>query len=109
VIYSIIFIFLGFSISLLAGIFVVSYGVAEGLLSIGQEIILSRISAKESYGGDIGLLMMGLHGGTSLILAITGVLISIWGFMVPFLLSTSVLPFFYVTAFSILKEHRHRI
>jgi len=106
--YSIIFILLGFSISVFAGVFVVTYGVVEGLLSIGQEGILSRISGEESYGVDIGLLMMGLHSGTSFSLAISGFLISMWGFMVPFLLSASILPFFYVPSYFILKERAHQ-
>jgi hypothetical protein len=108
VLYSIIFILLGFSISVFAGVFVVIYGIVEGLLSISQEGILSKISVEESYGIDIGLLMMGLHGGVSLSLAISGLLISLWGFIVPFLLSASILPFFYVTSFFILKERAHQ-
>lgn len=105
--YSTMFVLLGFSIAIFAGVLVVVYGVVEGLLSIGQEGILSRISGKESYGSDIGLLMMGLHGGISLSLAISGLIISMWGFMGPFLLSASILPFFYVTSFFILRESAH--
>ena len=104
VLYTVIFILLGFSSSVYAGIFVVTYGIVAGLLSISQEGILSRIAGKESYGIDIGLLMMGLHSGRTLSLAMSGLLISMWGFMVPFLMSASIFPLFYVTSYFILKE-----
>ena len=104
VLYTVILILLGFSSSVFAGILVIAYGVVEGLLSIGQEGILSRITGKESYGTDIALLMMGLHGGETLSLAMSGFLISMWSFAAPFLMSASILPFYYVTSYFILKE-----
>jgi len=104
VLYSITFFLLGFSSSILAAALVISYGFVEGMASVGQEGILSRICAKESYGIDIGLLMMGLHVGEALSLALSGFLISMWGFVTPFLLSASTYAIFYVTSYFILKE-----
>ena len=104
VLYTVILVLLGFSSSVYAGIFVVAYGIVEGLLSIGQEKIFSRITGKESYGTDIGLLTMGLHSGTTLSLAMSGFLISMWGFAAPFLMSASIFAPFYVTSYFILKE-----
>jgi len=63
-----------------------------------------KVSKKGSYGTDIGLLMMGLHGGTTVSLAISGFLIALWGFMVPFVLSASIFVIFYVSAYFLLKE-----
>jgi MFS family permease len=96
---------LGFSSSVFAGILVVAYGVVEGLLSISQEGILSRITSEGSYGTDIGLLMMGLHSGNTLSLALSGFLISLWGFAAPFLMSALIFAFFYVGSYIILKDN----
>jgi len=102
--YTVALISLGFSSSALAAILAVSYGIIEGLLSITQEGILSRISSEGSYGTDIGLLMTGLHVGNTLSLAMSGFLISRWGFAVPFLLSALIFSIFYVSSYLILKE-----
>jgi len=102
ILYTLLFIVLGFSNSLLAGLLVVLYGIVEGLMSISQEGILSRITNEASYGIDIGLLMMGLHSGNTLSLALSGLLISRWGFAAPFLISGSILTIFYVGSYIIL-------
>jgi len=104
VFYTVVLVLLGFSSSFFAGLLVVVYGVAEGLVSIGQEGILSKITSEESYGIDIGLLMMGLHSGNALSLALSGFLISWWGFVAPFLISAFIFVFFYVGSYLILKE-----
>jgi len=104
VLYTIVLILLGFTSSVFAAVLVIIYGIVDGLLSIGQEGILSRIIDENSYGTDIGLLMMGLHSGRTLSLAITGLIISMLGFMAPFLLSAIIFVFFYVTSYFILKE-----
>ena len=104
VFYTITLVMLGFSSSVFAGFLVVVYGVVEGLLSVGQEGILSRITSEGSYGTDIGLLMMGLHSGRTLSLALSGFLIEMWGFVAPFLMSASIFALFYVTSYFILKE-----
>jgi MFS family permease len=105
VLYSLVLLLLGLSSYMVAAFLVVMYGVVDGLLSGGQEGILLKISKKESYGTDIGLLMMGLHGGTTVSLALSGFLIDLsGGFMVPFLLSASIFVFFYVSVYFLLKE-----
>lgn len=103
VLYTVMLVLLGFSGSVIAGVLVVVYGVVEGLLSIGQEGILSSITREESYGIDIGLLMMGLHAGDTISLALSGFLISWWGFAAPFILSGFIFVIFYVGAYLILK------
>jgi MFS family permease len=104
VFYSLVLVLLGFSSYILAAFLVVMYGVVDGLLSGGHEGILLKISKEESYGTDIGLLMMGLHGGTTISLAMSGFLIDFWGYSVPFLLSASIFVVFYVSAYSLLKK-----
>jgi len=104
VLYTAVLTLLGFSFSVFAGVLVVVYGVVDGLLSIGQEGILSKIASEESYGIDIGLLMMGLHAGDTLSLALSGFLISLWGFMAPFLISAFIFALFYLGSYHILKE-----
>lgn len=102
--YSFVLLLLGFSSYMTAAFFVVMYGIVEGLLSGGQEGILVKFSKKESYGTDIGLLMMGLHGGRTISLAMSGFFIDLWGFMVPFLLSASIFVIFYMSTYFLLKE-----
>ncbi len=102
--YSVLFILMGFSSYVFAAFLVVVYGVIDGLLGGGVEGILSKITREESYGTDIGLLMMGLHCGTTISLAMSGFLISMYGFAAPFLLSASIFVVFYVTAYLVLKE-----
>lgn len=102
--YTFILISIGFSSSFIAGILVVAYGAIEGLLGIGQEGILSKITNEESYGTDIGLLWMGHHIGRTFSLAMSGLIISFLGFAAPFLISALLYPFFYTTSYFILRE-----
>jgi len=104
VLYSAMFFLLGFSSPAVAGALVITLGFVEGMMTIGEEMILSKICAKESYGTDIGLLMMGLHIGEASSLALSGVLISLRGFVAPFLLSGLVYVLFYVSSYFILKD-----
>lgn len=101
---SITFSLLGFLAATYAAALVVVFGFVEGMSTIGQEGILSKICDKESYGTDIGLLMMGLHIGETLSLAISGFLIAWWGFLAPFLLAASTYIIYYLSAYQILRE-----
>jgi MFS family permease len=103
ILFSLILSILGFLSPATAGAFIVALGFIEGISSIGQEGILSKICNKESYGTDIGLLMFGLHIGETLSLALSGFLIAAWGFAAPFLLAASTYAVFYVTSYIILK------
>ena len=102
--YSVTFLSLGFSGPVVAGALLIAYGFVEGMTVIGQEGILSKITDKSSYGTDIGLLMTGLHIGETISLALSGLLISIWGFAVPFLLTASTYAIFSVASYLILTE-----
>ncbi len=104
VLYSVTFLLLGFLGSVFASALLIAYGFVEGMTTIGQEGILSRITEKGSYGTDIGLLMTGLHVGETFSLALSGLLISVWGFVAPFLLTASTYAFFSVTSYFILRE-----
>lgn len=103
VLYISLLVLLGISSGIMAGILAITYGIAEGLLSIGQEGVLARITNRESYGTDIGLLTTGLHGGRAVSLAITGFLISLWGFTAPFLTSAFVFAFFLLCVYLVPK------
>jgi len=104
--YSLSLLLLGFSSHLLAASLVILFGLADGLVGGGSEGILAKITKEESYGTDIGLLMMGLHAGTTVSLATSGFLIAAWGFTAPFLLSALIFPVFYISAYSLLKQQR---
>jgi len=104
IIYSALFIPLGFSTPEAAAALVIAVGFAEGMNSIGQESVLSKICDRESYGTDIGLLMMGLHLGESASLALSGVLIANWGFAASFVPAATLYTIFYLGVFMLYGE-----
>ena len=104
--YSLFLLSLVFSSHLSAALLLVTFGFADGLVGGGSEGILAKITGEKSYGTDIGLLMMGLHAGTTISLAMSGFLIALWGFAVPFLSSALIFPIFYVSAYFLLKQQR---
>lgn len=104
IVYSALLIPLGFSFPALAAVLVVAVGFAEGMNSVGQEGILSKICDEESYGTDIGLLMMGLHLGESASLALSGILIENWGFQASFALAATIYAIFYMGAYILYGE-----
>jgi MFS family permease len=107
IIYSALFIPLGFSPPEAAAAFIMAVGFAEGMNSIGQEGVLSKICDKESYGTDIGLLMMGLHLGESASLALSGVLIANWGFAASFIPAATLYTIFFLGVFMLYGERLH--
>ena len=102
--YSLFLLLLGFSSHLSAAFLIIVFGLADGLVGGGSEGILVKITGEESYGIDIGLLMMGLHAGTTISLAISGFLIALWGFAAPFLSSALIFPIFYISAYFLLRQ-----
>jgi len=62
-------------------------GSATGAIIAAYEMVTARIAGKRSYGADIGLLMLGFHGGNTLSQAVSGFLISSVGYPSLFLLS----------------------
>jgi MFS family permease len=102
--YSALLIPLGYSPPAAAAALVAAIGFAEGMNSIGQEGVLSKICNEESYGTDIGLLMMGLHIGESASLALSGILITNWGFAVSFILASTLYVIFYLGIFMLFEE-----
>ena len=104
IMFALTFVILGFTAPILAAALIVFYGATQGIASIGQEAIASRISDKRSYGTDIGLLWTGFHMTESLSLALTGIMISLWGFTVPFILSALTYLIFAVGSYFALKE-----
>jgi MFS family permease len=104
--YSLFLLPLAFSSHLSAAFLVVIFGFADGLVGGGSEGILAKITGEKSYGIDIGLLMMGLHAGTTISLAMSGFLIAMWGFAIPFLSAALIFPFFYFSAYFLLKQQR---
>ena len=104
--YTLFLLLLGFSSRLSAAFLVIVFGLADGLVGGGSEGILVKITGEKSYGTDIGLLMMGLHAGTTISLATSGFLITLWGFTAPFLSSALIFPIFYISAYFLLKQQR---
>lgn len=84
---SIILFLLGLTRYFWAASLILLLGIAIGVISSVQEGIFSKATKDESYGSDIGLLMMGLHAGRTISLAFSGFLIASFGFVAPFWLS----------------------
>jgi len=104
IMFAVTFLILGSAAPFLAAVLIVFYGVIQGMASIGQEAIASRISDKRSYGTDIGLLWTGFHITESLSLALAGIMISQWGFTVPFVLAALTYLIFAVGSYFSLKD-----
>ena len=95
---------IGFSFSLSAGVLLIFFGAIQGMNIIGQEGILTKVCAKESYGIDIGLLMMGFHIGESLSLALSGILVLLFGYAAVFIIAAATYAVFFAGSYLILKE-----
>lgn len=78
---------LSFATPSIAFLLVIITGVAEGLVASSFEVMFVKVVDKNSYGGDIGILMFGLHIGMSLSLAVSGFVISAIGFSTMFFVS----------------------
>ncbi|MCJ7422832.1 MFS transporter [Candidatus Bathyarchaeota archaeon] len=104
VMFAITFLVLGFAGPFLVAALIVLYGAVQGIASIGQEAIASKISDKRSYGIDIGLLWTGFHITESLSLALTGIMISQWGFAAPFGLAALTYSIFAVGSYFSLSD-----
>jgi MFS family permease len=104
ILYTILLTLLGFSSSIFSGILIILFGIVEGLLAVVNEGILPEITKRESYGSDIGLMMLGLHVGLTLSLAFSGFLISWFGFAVPFVASALILVPVYIISYFVLGE-----
>lgn len=102
--FSATFFLLVFSSALSAVALLIFWGAVEGITSIGQEGILTKISNRESYGTDIGLTWMGFHVGESASIALAGLLIEVWGFAAPFLITASTYLAFSIGSYLILKK-----
>jgi MFS family permease len=95
---------LGFSFSLSAGALLILFGAVQGMNIIGQEGILAKICAKESYGIDIGLLMMGFHVGESLSLALSGILVLLFGYAAVFIPAAATYAVFFIGSYLMLEK-----
>ena len=60
-------------------------GIFMGLSDVGGETIFIEAADEQSLAGDIGILMIGINVGTSLTQAVSGFIISSFGFPVLFL------------------------
>jgi len=109
ILFSLIFLLLGFSNPIHVSILVAVFGGVQGVSVIGLERIQTMISDKESYATDIGLLWTGCHFTGSLSLALTGYLISVWSFVAPFLLASLTYIIFSVGAYKVLTNNERTL
>ena len=98
--YSIILSLIGFPGGALVGFLVIIFGIANGIVPVFQEDIFSKITRDRTYGTDIGLLTTSFHFGRTISLALSGFLITFFGFGFVFLLSALI---FIIVSFSVYK------
>jgi MFS family permease len=103
--YSTLLVGLGFSQFLLAALGVILLGIPMGIVGGAFEGIVSKVAREDSYATDIGLLMLGLHGGRSISLALSGFLISLYGFPPIFFLSSLIFITFLLLSYPILRRN----
>ncbi|MBZ9569382.1 MFS transporter [Patescibacteria group bacterium] len=85
--YSIVLSLIGLSGTALVGFFVIIFGIANGIVPVFQEDIFYKITRNGTYSTDIGLLTTSLHFGRTISLALSGFIITFYGFGPVFLLS----------------------
>jgi len=68
-----------------------------------QEGIYSKVTKDGTYATDIGLLLLGFHGGRTVTLALSGFLITFYGFNFLFSLSALIFVLFFSYAYYIFK------
>ncbi|NIO44614.1 MAG: MFS transporter [Candidatus Aenigmarchaeota archaeon] len=81
ILYSIVLFLLGLSAYYLAALLVVILGIIRGLDHCIFETIISKLSNVKSYGGDVGMLTTGLQVGIAVSLALSGFVITYFGFL----------------------------
>lgn len=101
--YSLIIILLGFSGLVMVIILMMFLGVADGFMYAGQETIFVKITDHRSYGGDIGLLMVGPHLGKMISQALSGFIIASYGFYLLFFAAGAVFLIYSLSAYKTLK------
>jgi len=104
--YSIILFLIGFTSSLLAIAFFLIFGIADGVMINVQEGIYSKVTKDGTYATDIGLLLIGFHGGRTITLALSGFLITFYGFSFLFSLSALIFVFCFSYAYYIFREKK---
>jgi len=101
--YSLVLFLIGFSSSILAVAFILIFGIADGIITNVQEGIYSKVTKDGTYATDIGLLLLGFHGGRTVTLALSGFLITFYGFNFLFSLSALIFVLFFSYAYYIFK------
>ncbi|MEM5794097.1 MAG: MFS transporter [Candidatus Aenigmatarchaeota archaeon] len=87
-----------------AGLILILFGIANGIITSGIEAIFSRVTTNNfAYGTDIGLLMTTFHAGRTISLIFSGFLISFLGFSFLFISSALI---FLVYSFLLLLYFR---
>jgi len=97
--YSLFLIMLPFSNLALMPLLIALLGVFGGISSAGEETIFVEAINHNSLAGDIGLLMIGTHVGMSATQAISGLIISSYGFQPLFIAASILNVLFVVLAF----------
>jgi len=90
---------LSFSSYSLLPLLIALWGVVSGMVGAGYETIFVTVANHNSLGRDIGLLMIGTHVGISITQAISGFVITSFGFPALFLSSAMLYALFSLAAF----------
>jgi len=102
--YSIILFLLGLSGHYLAAFLIVIFGITRGLDHCIFETIISKVSNTKSYGGDVGILTTGLQVGISISLALSGFIITYFGFFGLFSSAALIYAVYFVLTYQTFKK-----
>lgn len=97
--YSICLFALGLSGASTVALIIILVGASKGLTHGVFESIISGVTDVKSYGGDVGMLTVGLHVGRSIGIAFSGLLISYFGFFELFALGAIIYSFYSVLVY----------
>jgi MFS family permease len=93
------FVFIAFSPQIFLPAIIILSGISSGLSEAGGETIFVETANRESLAGDIGLLMIGVNVGISITQAVSGFIISSFGFVYLFIAAAFLGLIFSVLAF----------
>ena len=102
--YCVLLFLLGLTNYSLAAILLIIFGITRGFGHCIFETIISKVSNVNSYGGDVGILTTGLQVGIAISLALSGLIITYFGFFGLFSLSALIYTVYFVLTYQTFKK-----
>lgn len=97
--FSLVVALLSFSTYAMLPVLIILFGAFSGIVDAGYESIFVSVADHSTLGRDIGILMIGTHVGMSLTLAVSGFMITSFGFPTLFFVSAMLFTLFSLSAY----------